>query len=157
MYVCMYVCAVATSFTHVECFSPHVYVHTHKICVHTYMHIFRAGFSPSWWGCMRTYTLINMYACIHTYIHTRIQGWILAFLMGSHARLGADSPVINLDPNTAEYIVNIIRADKWSVHIYMCVCACIHVNVLLILQYLLQRVFLGRWMVSTYVCEYVCM
>jgi hypothetical protein len=37
----------------------------------------------------------------------------MAFMMGTHARLGADSPVLLLDPYVAESIAKIIIADKW--------------------------------------------
>ena len=52
-----------------------------------------------------------MYTHTHTYIH--MQDFVEAFMMGTHARLGADSPVLLLDPLVAASIAQIIMADKW--------------------------------------------
>ena len=42
-----------------------------------------------------------------------IQGFVEAFMMGTHARLGAHSPVLLLDPYLAVSIAQIIIADRW--------------------------------------------
>ncbi len=55
-------------------------------------------------------TKINM-CILYTYIHT--QDFVVAFMMGTHSRLGADSPVLLLDPYIAASIAKIIAADKW--------------------------------------------
>jgi hypothetical protein len=48
---------------------------------------------------------------MHTRVH--IQDFVLAFMMGTCPRLGADSPVLLLDAYMAEMIAKIIVADKW--------------------------------------------
>ncbi len=47
------------------------------------------------------------------YIYTYIQDYVMAFMMGTHSHLGADSPVLLLDPFVAVCIAQIIIADKW--------------------------------------------
>jgi hypothetical protein len=47
------------------------------------------------------------------YIFTYIQDYVMAFMMGTHSRLGADSPVLLLDPLVAASIAQFIIADKW--------------------------------------------
>ncbi len=47
------------------------------------------------------------------YIYTYTQDYVMAFMMGTHSRLGADSPVLLLDPLVAACIAQIIIADKW--------------------------------------------
>ncbi len=42
-----------------------------------------------------------------------IQDFLIAFMMGTHARLGAHSPVLLLDPYLAVCIAQIIIADRW--------------------------------------------
>jgi hypothetical protein len=42
-----------------------------------------------------------------------LQGFVEAFIMGTHARLGAHSPVVLLDPYLAVSIAQIIIADRW--------------------------------------------
>ena len=44
-----------------------------------------------------------------------MQDFVVAFMMGTHSRLGADSPVRLLDPLLAASIAKIIVADKWFV------------------------------------------
>ncbi len=56
---------------------------------------------------------INTYACVHIYIHPYIQDYVMTFMMGTHPRLGADSPVLLLDHDIAVCIAQIIIADKW--------------------------------------------
>jgi hypothetical protein len=51
-------------------------------------------------------------------------------MMGMHARLGADSPVLLLDRDIAVSISRNIIADKWYVCVYVCmyvvrVCLCV--------------------------------
>jgi hypothetical protein len=41
------------------------------------------------------------------------QDFVEAFMMGTHARLGAHSPVLLLDPYLAVSIAQIIIADRW--------------------------------------------
>ncbi len=72
------------------------------------------------WSFM-TALLIGTYVHVHTYIymhaylymHTYIQDYVMAFMMGTHSGLGADSPVLLLDPLVAACIAQIIIADKW--------------------------------------------
>jgi hypothetical protein len=61
-----------------------------------------------------TYLHVHTYICMRTYlyIHTYIQDYVMAFMMGTHSRLGADSPVLLLDPLVAACIAQIIIADK---------------------------------------------
>jgi hypothetical protein len=42
-----------------------------------------------------------------------MQDYAMAFMMGTHSRLGADSPVLLLDRDIAACIAQIIIADKW--------------------------------------------
>ncbi len=58
---------------------------------------------------VHTYTFMRTYLYMHTYI----QDYVMAFMMGTHSRLGADSPVLLLDPLVAACIAQIIIADKW--------------------------------------------
>ncbi len=57
------------------------------------------------------YIHIHAYIFIHT--HTYIQDYVMAFMMGTHSRLGADSSVLLLDRDIAACIAQIIIADKW--------------------------------------------
>jgi hypothetical protein len=41
------------------------------------------------------------------------QDFVMALMMGTHARLGAHSPVLLLDPCLAVSIAQIIIADRW--------------------------------------------
>jgi hypothetical protein len=45
--------------------------------------------------------------------YNSIQGFVEAFMMGTHARLGAHSPVLLLDHDIAASIAQIIIADRW--------------------------------------------
>ncbi len=77
------------------------------LCIHAYGVLWR----PCWLGricvCMHTYTCARVYICAY------IQDYVMALMMGTHSRLGADSPVLLLDPLVAESIAQIIIADKW--------------------------------------------
>ena len=42
-----------------------------------------------------------------------LQAWVVALMMGTHSRLGADSPLLLLDPYMAAHIVQIVIANKW--------------------------------------------
>jgi hypothetical protein len=42
-----------------------------------------------------------------------MQDFVLAFMMGTHSRLGTGSPVLQLDPSLTASIAQIIIADKW--------------------------------------------
>jgi hypothetical protein len=42
-----------------------------------------------------------------------IQDFVEAFMMGTHSRLGANSPLLLLDPYLAVSIAQIIIADRW--------------------------------------------
>jgi hypothetical protein len=44
---------------------------------------------------------------------TSTQDFVEAFMMGTHAHLGAHSPVLLLDPYLAVSIAQIIIADRW--------------------------------------------
>ena len=61
----------------------------------------------------------NIYTRRHTLTHTYTlttlspQEFVLAFMMGTHSRLGARSPVLLLDAYVAASIAQIIVADKW--------------------------------------------
>ncbi len=55
----------------------------------------------------------HVHICIHAYVHVHTQDYVMAFMMGTHSRLGADSPVLLLDPLVAASIAQIIIDDKW--------------------------------------------
>jgi hypothetical protein len=42
-----------------------------------------------------------------------VQEFLLAFMMGTHSCLGANSPVLLLDANVAAVIAQLITADSW--------------------------------------------
>ena len=42
-----------------------------------------------------------------------VQDFVLALMMGTHLRLGADSPVLLLDAYVAASIADTIMADRW--------------------------------------------
>jgi hypothetical protein len=44
---------------------------------------------------------------------TSTQDFVEAFMMGTHARLGANSPVLLLNHDIAVSIAQIIIADRW--------------------------------------------
>ncbi len=46
-------------------------------------------------------------------VHKFTQDFVVACMMGTHARLGAYSPVLLLDPHLAVSIAQIIIADRW--------------------------------------------
>jgi hypothetical protein len=71
------------------------------MCIYTYTCV-----------CVYIYIYICIYTCVYIY-YTYIQDYVMAFMMGTHARLGADSPVLLLDPLVAACIAQIIIADKW--------------------------------------------
>ena len=80
--------------------------------------------------CIHGYTHENLKAhnvdpYIHMHAYAHIQDFILAFMMGTHERVGADSPVRLLDPHVSMVIAHTFSADKWSVHVCMRVCVCI--------------------------------
>ncbi len=56
---------------------------------------------------------IHIHAYIFIHSHIYIQDYVTALMMGTHSRLGADSPVLLLDPLVAACIAQIIIADKW--------------------------------------------
>ncbi len=76
---------------------------------------------------------VCMYVCMHVCIHyvtLRVsvfkicspgirsrQEFIIALMMGMHARLGAESPLLLLDPFLVKNIADQVIADKWSVHL----------------------------------------
>ncbi len=45
--------------------------------------------------------------------YTSTQEFVEALMMGTHARLGAHSPVLLLDPDLAVSIAQMIIADRW--------------------------------------------
>ena len=42
-----------------------------------------------------------------------VQDFVVAFMMGTHSRLGADSPLRLLDHDVASSIARIMIADRW--------------------------------------------
>jgi hypothetical protein len=48
-----------------------------------------------------------------------IQDYVMVWMMGMHAPLGADSSVLLLDHDVAVCIAQIIIADKWSDSYYL--------------------------------------
>ncbi len=50
---------------------------------------------------------------IHIYVHTRVQDYVMALMMGTHARLGAHSRVLLLDRDVVVSIAHMIIADRW--------------------------------------------
>jgi hypothetical protein len=46
-------------------------------------------------------------------IETYFQDVVVAFMMGTHSRLGADSPLLLLDPYIAATIAQIFISTKW--------------------------------------------
>jgi hypothetical protein len=102
VYICMYLC-VQCAFSFV-----HIYIHTHtnsavRMCVFIYsacaglcaLESYNVGRAPSDGACESS------------------QDFVEAFMMGTHARLGAHSPVLLLDHDIAVSIAQIIIADKW--------------------------------------------
>ncbi len=129
--VCKYVCVFlepapwlpswkACIHTCVQCLYTHTYTHTHNLSVtmyihtHTYSYSCRTMWWPSWWGRIH---IFKQYICVHTYTCIHMQDYVMAFMMGTHSRLGADSPVLLLDPLVAACIAQIIIADKWWVYV----------------------------------------
>jgi hypothetical protein len=47
------------------------------------------------------------------FLHAYIQDFVEAFMMGTHSRLGANSPLLLLDHDIAASIAQIIIADRW--------------------------------------------
>ncbi len=71
---------------------------------------------------------IYIYIYMHTYAHFSCtfmqvkQDFMLAFMMGTHERLGMASPVMMMDPLLAASVCQIIINNQWSVasiHIYI--------------------------------------
>jgi len=75
--------------------------------------------------CTRIVSFI-LHACAQHLIHTHqqtfsytykiiltTQDFVMAFMMGTHARLGTHSPVLLLDPYLAVSIAQVIIADRW--------------------------------------------
>ena len=48
-----------------------------------------------------------------------LQDIILAFMMGTHARVGQDSQVLELDVSIAEFIARNLIAEKWLVALWL--------------------------------------
>ncbi len=72
--------------------------------------------------CLHTYSMHSCMVCTITKPHTLSlsdntcpQEFVLAFMMGTHLRLGAGSPVLLLDAYVAASIAQIIVEDKWCV------------------------------------------
>ncbi len=78
-------------------------------CMHAYLELYDG--LVDWDVLSRAY--IHMHACTYFYILTYIQDYVMAFMMGTHSRLGADSPLLLLDRDIAVCIAQIIIADKW--------------------------------------------
>jgi hypothetical protein len=83
--------------------------------MHTCMHAYQHACMHIWTfaTAMLIGTYLHVHTCMHMYIYTYIQDYVMAFMMGTHSRLGADSPVLLLDPLVAASIAQIIIADKW--------------------------------------------
>ena len=54
-----------------------------------------------------------------------MQGFVLALVMGTHSRLGADSPVLLLHHDVVVSIADILMADIWCAHSVCDKCLCL--------------------------------
>ncbi len=72
------------------------------IYIYAYIYCSQSPNSLLYWAHKVTQTL-----------YKSIQGFVEAFMMGTHARLGAHSPVLLLDHDIAVSIAQIIMADRW--------------------------------------------
>jgi len=131
----------------------HSHVHT---CMHTYTHTYMYTYADLCDGLHDGHA----FSCIRTYTraYTHIQDYVTAFMMGTHSRLGADSPVLLLDPLVAESIAQIIIADKWCV----LACVCMHVCMYVFTQTQRFPCFISyichtahMYIRTSYVCMYV--
>ena len=78
---------------------------------------------------------IDTYACTFAYM----QNYVVALMMGTHSRLGADSRLLLLDPYMAACIAQMFIADRWLVPcIMVCtslvsppssICICLHTSI----------------------------
>ncbi len=87
-----------------------MYAHMHArapTCMQAYLELYDGLVDWDVFACAYIHT------CVQMYIYTYIQDYVMAFMMGTHSRLGADSPVLLLDPLVAACIGQIIIADKW--------------------------------------------
>ncbi len=109
-----------------------MHIHTYTSCAPVHMCV-RAYVCMS--VCM--YIVVSIRYWAHKVTQTQyksIQGFVEAFMMGTHARLGAHSPVLQLDPYLAVSIAQIIIADRWCVphsapHFYVLPLYLLHTHV----------------------------
>jgi hypothetical protein len=62
---------------------------------------------------VHTFSLLCIAQTWFFFLTALTQGFVVALMMGTHARLGAHSPVLLLDPYLAVCIAQIIIADRW--------------------------------------------
>ena len=65
------------------------------------------------------YDAADMHVRINTH-DSCVQDFVVAFMMGTHSRLGAGSPLLLLDPYIAACIAQMIIADSWLVPCMFC-------------------------------------
>ena len=97
-----------------------------------------------------------MRAFVHAHVSCS-QDLIVAFMMGTHARLNADSPLRLLDDHLVACIAQMAIADRW------CVRSCAHQHAFICLPSrpcvcLMSACMYSRvcWCVCVWVCVYVC-
>ncbi len=101
------------------CIYMYVFVCTVRLCICTYIYTHTNSAVRM---CVFIYSACAGLCALESYNVDRApsdgacessQDFVEAFMMGTHARLGAHSPVLLLDPYLAVSIAQIIIADRW--------------------------------------------
>ena len=127
-YVCMCVCMYVLVYVCIIYIYIHTYIHIY-ICIyictlntHTYV----------WQRERHTHTIPDFSTLISCMLSVSCsQNLIVAFMMGTHARLNADSPLRLLDDHLVACIAQMAMADRWCVHACTFVLNSMHSNMYL--------------------------
>ena len=108
-------------------------MHIHK---HTYAHTRNRTYTiPAFFLAyfVHVYRVLLAFLAVISGMDSRFcaQDWILAFMMGTHARLNADSPLQPLDDHLVASIAQMAMADRWCVHACTFVLNSMHSNMYL--------------------------